>query len=105
MERIIAGQFQSNDAAAIAAALIAKYVDLSDICVFHNVPSRAPERRAGGVMVSVRIFGAVDERRVIGTLYAQGAADIEQTQGKWRDGNWTDFDPDAAPRLVRGLVN
>jgi len=38
MERIIAGRFQSIDAADTAAALIAKYVEMSDICVFYNNP-------------------------------------------------------------------
>ena len=36
----------------------------------------------------------------IEALRAQGAADIEQAQGEWRDGDWADFNPVAAPRLV-----
>ena len=180
MERIIAGRFQTKDDADAAAALIAQYVDMADICIFHNNPPgqhdafamggdededpgaegagksaagvavaagltagaigalggpvvalaaagigaysgslvgamdglgnhddkpHAPQRRPGGVMLSVRITGPVDERRVIATLYAQGAADIEQAQGKWRDGDWTDFNPVAAPRLVKSAPN
>ena len=180
MERIIAGRFQTKLDADTVAALIAQYVDTSDICIFHNNPpgqhdvlalggdedadpgaegagtsaagaaiaaglaagavgalagpvvalaaagigaysgsllgavdglgnqdgmSHPQERRPGGVMLSVRIIGAVDERRVIATLYANGAADIEQAQGEWRDGDWTDFNPVAAPNLVKGLVN
>ena len=38
MERIIAGRFQTIDAADAAAALIARYVDTSDISVFYNNP-------------------------------------------------------------------
>ena len=30
------------------------------------------------------------------TLRAEGAADIEQAQGEWRDGDWADFNPVAA---------
>jgi len=59
-----------------------------------------PERRPGGVMLSVRIVDPVNEHRVIAILRAQGAADIEEAQGVWRDGDWTDFNPVAAPHLV-----
>jgi len=65
-----------------------------------DVTSRAPDHRAGGVMLSVRISEPVNELRVIETLRAQGAADIEHAQGEWSDGDWTDFDPAATPRLV-----
>ena len=66
---------------------------------------RAPKRRPAGIMLSVHIIGPVDERRVIATLRAQGAADIEQPQGEWRDGDWADFNPAAAPRLVERAPN
>jgi hypothetical protein len=65
----------------------------------------AAERRPGGVMLSVRIANPANEKRVIATLRAEGAADIEQAQGKWLDGDWTDFDPVAAPRLVASASN
>ena len=65
---------------------------------------RDPERRPGGVILSVRIADPANEKRVIATLRAQGAADIEQAQGEWRDGDWTDFDPVAKPRLVESAV-
>lgn len=58
-------------------------------------------RRPGGIMLSVRIASPADEQRVIDALQAQGAADVEQAQGEWRDGDWADFDPVAAPRLVQ----
>jgi len=66
---------------------------------------RASERRPGGVMLSVRIANPANEKRVIATLRAEGAADIEQAQGEWLDGDWTDFDPVAAPRLVASATN
>jgi hypothetical protein len=60
----------------------------------------APDRRPGGVMLSVRIAAPASETRVIDTLRAQGAADIEEARGEWRDGDWVDFDPVAVPHLV-----
>jgi hypothetical protein len=175
MEQIIAGRFQSIDAADTAAALIARYVEMSDICIFYNNPPgqhdayflggdededpgaqgagksaagmaavgglaagmigalggpvvaiaaagagaltgslvgamaglgqddakpRVPERRPSGIILSVRIAMPMNEQRVIASLHAEGAEDIEQALGVWRDGAWTDFDPVAAPHLV-----
>jgi hypothetical protein len=60
----------------------------------------APERRASGVMLSVRIAQPAYEQRVIATLRTEGAADIEWADGEWRDRDWVDFDPLAVPRLV-----
>ena len=59
-----------------------------------------PLQRPGGIMLSVRIAEPANENRVIDTLRSGGAADIEQAFGEWRDGDWVDFDPVAAPRLV-----
>lgn len=58
------------------------------------------DRRPGGIMLSVRIATPPNEKRVIATLRAQGAADIEHADGTWRNGDWTDFNPAAAPLLV-----
>ncbi|MEO8137324.1 MAG: hypothetical protein ABI831_25500 [Betaproteobacteria bacterium] len=60
----------------------------------------APDRRPGGIILSVRIAAPPNEKRVIATLRAQGAADVERADGRWRDGDWTDFNPLAVPRLV-----
>lgn len=94
----------AGPAVAIAAAGVGAYVgalagamdELSD----NNERPRKVERRPGGVMLSVRIVDRDEEQRVIDTLRAQGAADIEEADGEWRDGNWVDFDPVAVPRLV-----
>jgi hypothetical protein len=91
---------------ALAAAAIGAYSG-SLVGAMHGLGNddakpRAPERRPGGVMLSVRIANPVNEKRVIATLRAEGAADIEQAQGEWRYGDWADFDPVAAPRLVEG---
>ncbi|RPJ46816.1 MAG: hypothetical protein EHM16_08215 [Betaproteobacteria bacterium] len=61
----------------------------------------APDNRPGGVILSVRIADPVNEGRVIATLRAEDAADIEQAEGEWLDGDWVDFDPVTAPRLVK----
>ncbi|MBK8325081.1 MAG: hypothetical protein IPL06_21055 [Betaproteobacteria bacterium] len=60
----------------------------------------ADERRPGGVMLAVRIALPGHEDRVIAALRAEGALDIESAEGEWRDGDWIDFDPLAAPRLI-----
>jgi hypothetical protein len=65
-----------------------------------EVDPLAPEHRKAGVMLSIRIGVPTDEERVIATLRSEGAADIELAQGEWFKGDWTDFDPLAAPHLV-----
>ncbi len=64
-----------------------------------------PELRPGGVILSVRIANPANEQRVISTLRAEDAADIEQADGEWHDGDWTDFNPVAALRLVPLVSN
>jgi hypothetical protein len=94
----------AGPAAAVASAGVGAYLgalagamdELSD----SNQKPRKPERRPGGVMLSVRIAEPANEERVIDTLRAQAAADIEEADGEWRNGNWVDFDPVAVPRLV-----
>jgi hypothetical protein len=58
------------------------------------------DRRPVGIMLSVRIATPLNEKRVIATLREQGAADIEHADGTWRNGDWADFNPAAAPLLV-----
>ena len=62
---------------------------------------RRPAMRQGGVMIAVRTVNAADQARVVQALKSAGAADIEQAEGKWQDGDWVDFDPLAAPELVK----
>ena len=95
-------------AVALAAAAVGAYsgslVGAMQGLGNHDDNLRAPERRPAGIMLSVRISGPTVERRVIATLRAQGAADIEQARGEWRDGDWADFDPVAAPRPVESAA-
>ena len=89
---------------AIAAAAVGAYSGslvgaMSGLGEHEGEPGIAG-RRHGGVMLSVRIAAAGGEQRVIDTLRREGAVDIERAEGAWLDGDWTDFDPVAAPRLV-----
>lgn len=172
MDRIIAGQFQTKGEADAVAVLISKYIDATDICIFHNNPpgqhdvlagggdvsadpgadgagqnsagaavlggltagaigsiggpaiaiaaaaagayvgslagalgglgnhDELPVARPGGIVISVRIANPATESRVINTLRTEGAADIEQAEGVWSQGDWVDFDPVSPPHLV-----
>jgi hypothetical protein len=70
-----------------------------------NADAGATERRPAGVMLSVRIASPEHERLVIHALRRGHASDIEEAQGTWSDGDWTDFNPVAMPQLVRGTSN
>ena len=90
---------------ALAAAATGAYVGslggaLQGLGADEDQP-HAPDNRPGGIILSVRIADPLNENRVIATLRAEGAADIEQADGEWLDGDWVDFDPVAAPRLVK----
>ncbi|MCJ7838464.1 MAG: hypothetical protein MUP61_04515 [Burkholderiales bacterium] len=86
---------------AVSGSLVGAMHGLSN----HDDKLPAAKRRPAGIMLSVHITGPTVERRVIDTLRAQGAADIEQAQGEWRDGDWADFDSVAAPLLVEDAPN
>ena len=175
MDHIIAGRFQTKANADAAAAIITRYVDQHDICIFHNnppgqhgilpmggdeeaspgadkaqdssattaiaaglvagaigmaggpvtalaaagvaaytgsllgsmegadengTPGTFPAGRPAGVILAVRIAIPANEEFVIGDLRIGGAKDIEKAEGEWRDGDWVDFNPIQAPRLI-----
>lgn len=56
--------------------------------------------RLPGVMLAVKIDTPEKEAPVVQSLSQQGAQDIEKAEGEWRDGEWVDFDPVAAPHLI-----
>jgi hypothetical protein len=56
-------------------------------------------RRQPGVFVAVHMADPADKSRIIATLKKKHAKDIELAQGKWRQGDWVDFDPVAMPNL------
>jgi hypothetical protein len=51
-------------------------------------------------MVAVAVTEASREQRALDALRDTGARNIERADGEIRDGNWVNFDPLAAPRLV-----
>jgi hypothetical protein len=55
--------------------------------------------RHGGLMLAVRVAPDAVERTAA-LLREHGAESIEQADGEWRDGDWTDFDPLKPPRLL-----
>jgi hypothetical protein len=89
---------------ALAAAAVGAYtgalVGAVDGMGKQEDQPRPADRRPGGVMLSVRIANAWNEQNVISVLRATGAMDIEQAEGTWVNGDWSDFNPVAAPRLV-----
>ena len=91
--------------AAGAGAYVGSLAGALDELGSHEDTARGLERRPAGVMLSVRIVNPADEQRVIATLRAEGAADIEHAEGEWSAGNWTDFNPVASPQLVEKTTN
>jgi hypothetical protein len=87
-------------AAAATGAYVGSLAGAIDGLGGHDGKPRAPERRPGGIMLSVRIARPADEKRVIASLRAGSAADIERAHGEWRNGDWTDFNPVEKPHLV-----
>ena len=59
-----------------------------------------PLRRPAGVMVAVQTGPAGREDEAIRVLRDVGADHVERAEGTLRDGDWSDFDPLATPRLI-----
>lgn len=57
-------------------------------------------RRPAGVMVAVHAAAADREAEAIRVRHERGADNIEQADGVWENGEWTDFDPVSAPKLL-----
>jgi len=58
-------------------------------------------RRPAGIMVAVRLDdGALSQDAVVALMRRHEPILIEEARGEWRDGQWTDFDPVAAPHLL-----
>jgi len=61
--------------------------------------SSEPTRRQAGVILAVHVANPDNEERIVSTLRKKGAKDIEHAQGKWRHGDWVDFNPVESPQL------
>jgi hypothetical protein len=57
-----------------------------------------PVERPAGVMLAVCVDREGAHDRAVDVLRAQGALDVEEAQGVWRDGVWEDFDPTLRPQ-------
>lgn len=56
-----------------------------------------PPRRHAGVILAVHVANSNNEARIVSTLKQEGAEDIEHAHGKWRNGDWADFNPLETP--------
>ena len=78
MEQIIAGRFENKAKADAAAAAIVRYVDRTDICIFHNnPPGQHGTTTASAVEVINPGLEADDESAVSSAMAAGLAAFIE----------------------------
>jgi len=60
----------------------------------------AASPRPAGVMVMVHTLAPERRQAAIDVLQRQGARGIEQAEGEWKDGTWTNFDPVMPPNWV-----
>jgi len=59
--------------------------------------------RPAEAMIAVNVDGAgIPEASIVEAFQAAGAWQIERTEGRWENGEWSDFDPVAAPHLIGG---
>lgn len=99
------GAITAGPPGAAVGAGIGAYVG-SLVGALHGLEGRGsaeqPLRRPAGTLVAVRIESGQAEQSAISTLQTHGAIQIEKAEGVWRDGQWIDFDPLAAPVIVEG---
>jgi hypothetical protein len=87
-------------AAAAAGAYSGSFAGAVDKLGDDAHQTQEPMRRPAGVILAARIADPALEQKAIDALRDKGAADIERAKGKWKEGDWTDFDPVAKPHLV-----
>ena len=81
---------------ALAGALAGTYTGLSDKSEEEH---REHARRPAGAVVAVTPAAGLSEETLVRILRANDPVTLEETEGDWRDGEWKDFDPLAAPKL------
>jgi hypothetical protein len=98
----IVGATVAGPIGAVAGAGVGAYTGalIGALTGADDHPPAGVLRRQAGLMVAVRADDFDRDEDIIGTLRRHGATDIEKTTGLWRNGDWVDFDPVAAPRLV-----
>jgi hypothetical protein len=60
-----------------------------------------PARREAGVILAVNVTKPENKKRIVAALKKEGAEDIENAEGKWRHGDWVDFNPVKTPQLEK----
>lgn len=60
----------------------------------------ASRGRVAGAMVAVRVLNEEAEDTAIHALRDHHGQDIERREGRWENGQWTDFDPVSAPATI-----
>lgn len=99
MATIVAGRFDTfSDAERAARGLYGHGLSLGDVSIFTVSPAEPTQAlpRPAGVLLAAR----VEPRRceaVAEMIRAEGGRDLEQAEGKWEQGRWTDFDPMVRP--------
>ena len=69
-------------------------------CFLPDYARGDPPERPAGVMVAAHAPDEAMQARALRALVDAGALGIETADGTWRDGQWIDFDPVAAPHAV-----
>lgn len=65
----------------------------------------APPPRPAGVMVMVHVTNGALRELALKTFRANGARSIEEADGQWRQGTWSDFNPVATPHWLESPSN
>ncbi len=81
-------------AGAYAGSFAGAMLKLEDQNEPVDTPNAASHRKAG-TLIAVAAETPEQQRRAADLLRARGATDIERTEGRLVDGQWTDFDPQA----------
>jgi hypothetical protein len=68
-----------------------------------EVPAGHDDVRPAETLVAVNLGSAAISREEVMHIFEEcGARQIETAEGSWVDGEWSDFDPVGAPRLIGG---
>lgn len=65
-----------------------------------GAPGAPQVRRPAGIMVAVNADHGPSDELIVNVMRENAALSIEKTQGEWKDGQWTDFDPTSVPRFL-----
>ncbi|MCT9124581.1 hypothetical protein [Cupriavidus gilardii] len=103
MSTIVAGRFESfADAERAARGLYGHGFSVWDVSIFTIGTPQAAEQlgRPPGVLLAARVE---PERLQTAAelIRLEGGRELEQAEGQWENGRWTDFDPLGTPRPLQ----